>query len=135
MGIAISISDAAEMGTTNQTERPSSRDQLASWYAAALKEQAASGLSIAEFAAELGVSAATLYQWRRRLADAVDGSVATESSAPELIEVVLGGSQRVPRGPSPASLTVRLPGSREIEIPSGFDAEALQRVVRALESC
>ena len=47
--------------------RPRTREELAGWYSAVLEEQASSGLSIAEYADELGVTATTLYQWRRRL--------------------------------------------------------------------
>ena len=47
--------------------RPTGRAGLTAWYAAALAHQARSGLSVAEFARQLGASAATLYEWRRRL--------------------------------------------------------------------
>lgn len=90
---------------------------------------------MAEFADELGVSAATLYQWRRRLADNGERSAVTESSEPKLIEVLL--ADRLPSAPpsAPASFTVWLTGSRSVEVPADFDAEALQRIVRTLESC
>ena len=39
------------------SHRPRSREKLAGWYAAALDDQASSGLSVAEYAAELGVTA------------------------------------------------------------------------------
>ena len=123
------------MRRPNLTERPTSRDLLASWYAAALEEQVTSGLSMAEFADELGVSAATLYQWRRRLANSDDRSVIADNSEPELIEVLLGNPQRGPSRRSSMCFTVQLTNSRSIDVPSDFDADTLQRVVRALESC
>jgi transposase-like protein len=43
------------------------RDGLASHYADLLSKQEASHLSMREFAAQHGVSACTLYQWKRRL--------------------------------------------------------------------
>ena len=50
--------------------RPTSRRDLASWYARALEAQRASGLSVADYAMRIGVSAPTLYLWRRRLGGA-----------------------------------------------------------------
>jgi transcriptional regulator with XRE-family HTH domain len=48
------------------TVRPQSRDELTAWYTAALEDQARSGQSMADYAEDLGVAPATLYQWKRR---------------------------------------------------------------------
>jgi hypothetical protein len=50
------------MTEVDLTDRPRSRRDLARWYAAALKEQESSGLSMAAYAKELGIAAVTLYQ-------------------------------------------------------------------------
>ena len=64
-------------------ERPRSRDELEAWYGAALDDQATSGLSVAEYAEGIGVTAATLYQWRRRLgADSDDRSDSAQPARP-----------------------------------------------------
>ena len=81
--------------------------------------------------AQLGVTAATLYQWRRRLA--CDGDGDHEGLPANLVEVTLARST-----PSVAEhrLLVRIgDGRRSIEVPRGFDAADLQRLVAALESC
>ena len=54
--------------------RSGSRAGLVEHYRALLEEQAQSELSVTEFAAEVGVSAGTLYAWRRRLADSAGAS-------------------------------------------------------------
>ena len=112
-------------------QRPTSREELADWYATALAAQASSGLSVSAYAAQLGVTAATLYQWRRRLACEGDGD--HEGLPANLVEVTLARST-----PSVAEhrLLVRIgDGRRSIEVPRGFDAADLQRLVTALESC
>ena len=114
------------------TERPRNRGELAQWYAAALAQQEDSGVSVAVFAEELGVTAATLYQWRRRLA-AGDSRLPVARSGPVgLIEVT------VDRGVSSSSadpFVVRLGPHRGIEVPRSFDASDLRRLVAVLESC
>ena len=109
--------------------RPAGRDALAAWYAEALDVQRASGLSVAEFAPRIGVSAPTFYAWRRRLAAA-----APRELPAQLVELT------VARGSSPAAATgpmvVQLcAGRRSIEVPAGFDGAELQRLVAAIESC
>ena len=108
--------------------RPSSRNELAAWYSAALDAQVASGLSVAAYAERIGVSVPTLYQWRRRLGSPTHGT----ERGPELIEVSLtgAGSRRVD------GLVVRVcDGRRSIEVPRGFDGDDLRRVIEVLESC
>jgi hypothetical protein len=109
--------------------RPAGRDELAAWYAEALEVQAASGLSVAEFAGRIGVSVPTFYAWRRRL-----GSSAPRELPAKLVELT------VTRGASGATaagaMVVRLcTGRRSIEVPAGFDDAELRRLVATLESC
>lgn len=111
-------------------ERPTSRVELASWYSSILEQQAASGLSVVEFAEQAGLSAWTLYDWRRRLSS----PVATDSppSAAKLIEVRLAQ----PEPGAAAGMVVRVgDGGRSIVVPSGFDSDELRRLLSVLESC
>ena len=109
--------------------RPRDRQGLSEWYAAALEDQATSGLSVADYAFEIGVTAATLYQWRRRLSEEGTGPARRGSG---LVEVM------VKPGALASSWTyvVRIGcGGRSIEVPRGFDGDELQRLVTLLESC
>jgi len=108
--------------------RPSSRGELATWYSAVLEQQATSGLSVTDFAEEVGVSPCTLYQWRRRLSAAIPN----ELPPPQLIEVAIAR----PESSSDSGLVVRLgDGRRSIAVPAGFDGDELRRLVTALEKC
>jgi hypothetical protein len=111
-------------------ERPLGREELSRWYATALAAQASSGLSMADYAVEIGVTAATLYQWRRRLSSRVVASQG--GGGPRLVEVTVA-----PDGVGAADpLVVRVAGGRRtIEVPRGFDSEDLRRLVTVLESC
>lgn len=109
-------------------ERPRSREELAAWYSTALDAQPASGLSVADYAARIGVSVPTLYQWRRRLASQTRGG----RDRAQLVEVTVAR-------PAPSAggrMVVRVcDGRRGIEVPLGFDGDELRRLVAALESC
>ena len=112
------------------TRRPRSREELASWYAEALDDQACSGLSMTEYAEELGVSAATLYQWRRRLLSDDRDSGRAESFG--LVEVTV---ERDVEGREDGAFVVHLHRDRRVDVPRGFDSAELRRLVMALESC
>lgn len=107
-------------------ERPSRRDDLAAWYRAALELQAESGLSMVEFASRAGVSAWTLYDWRRRLAAPEVGDV-----PPHLVEVDVVSPVPSGRG----HLAVHLRSGHRIEVPADFDDSGLRRLIGVLESC
>lgn len=115
-------------------ERPASRSELAGWYAEVLEQQATSGLSVTDYAAVAGVSAWTLYQWRRRLAPvAPAGRKCDRATTPRLIEVSIA---RPPARSTVSDLVVRVcEGRRSIAVPCGFNDEDLRRLVLVLESC
>ena len=113
------------------TVRPQSRDELAGWYAAALEDQAGSGLSMADYADELGVTAATLYQWRRRLS-ADDAAEFETPGSLGLVEVAIEGR---PSAGAVGPIVVRLGHGRCVELPRRFDDDDLIRLLEILESC
>ena len=90
-------------------------------------------MSVAAFASRIGVAVSTLYQWRRRLHDS---RIRVGRSGPQFLEV----AKATPSTPMPPSslpvLVVRLCADRRtIEVPPGFDAGELRRVIEAIESC
>ena len=118
-------------------ERPTGRAGLSQWYSAALAAQKRSGLTLEEYARQLGVTATTLYQWRRRLSGGGggrSGSKATEPG-PRLVELVVNRADAKTAGDLAMCAIVRLGGSRSIEVPRGFDSDDLRRLVTLLESC
>ena len=120
------------MADIDLTERPQSREDLAQWYAAALAEQESSGVSVAEFAEVLGVTATTLYQWRRRLAA---GSHRQRQAGPAPIGLVEVTVDRDVTAGDADPFVVRLGSDRGIEVPRSFDESDLRRLIAVLESC
>lgn len=103
---------------------------MPSWYSSLLEQQAASGLSVYQFAERAGMSPWTLYEWRRRLSGSTDSG--PEAAAPKLVEVAITRSEPV----TVAWMVVRLgDGRRSITVPPGFDSDELRRLVAVLESC
>ena len=122
------------MQNTDQKGRPQSRDALAGWYAAALKEQACSGLSMAEYADELGVASTTLYQWKRRLCVEDHAEFETPASF-GLVEVSVEDRSSARSSDDAGHLVVRVGEGRCVEVPPRFDDAELMRLITVLESC
>jgi transposase-like protein len=85
-------------------------------------EQRSSGLGAAAFCRRHGISAVSLYAWRRRLAQAAGAGVFVEAKVVD---------------PSPAesagAIEVCLRGGRRLRVGGGFDARVLSELVRVLE--
>lgn len=94
---------------------------------ALLAEQEKSGLSVARFARERGISAWSLYEWRRRLRK--EGGRGARRSQ-RFVQVRVVGE---PAGPS--TIAVELPAGARVHVPRGFDEDELRRLLGVLESC
>ena len=103
-----------------------------------------SGLSAAEFAAELGINARTLTYWKwvlgreargdkrvwparkgRRARKAV-GAGTTSRATPPFVEVSAASADE--------RFELELSGGRRLRVPKGFDDEALRRLLGVLEA-
>jgi transposase-like protein len=120
------------MTTIHAESRPTSRSELSAWYRSALADQVGSGLSVAEYAEEIGVTPATLYSWRRRLESAPSPKPRREAPGLVRVQVRHGAELSAARA---EALVVRVGRSRSIEVPAGFDADELARVIEVLETC
>lgn len=97
-----------------------------------------SGLTLKEFAAEIGVNANTLAGWRWRLGN--EGGGAGASRVPRFLEIV--ATRDGERSATPASamqpaaepFELVLSGGWRVRIPVQFDGPALRRLVDALEA-
>ena len=90
-----------------------------------LAEQEASGLNVAAFARERGVSAWTLYDGKRRLRKRKAGA-----KAGDFVQVHVRPVQA-----APSSLEVELEGGMRVRVPAGFDEVELRRLLGVLASC
>ena len=103
------------------------RREREAYYEGLLDEQEESGLSVAAFAEETGLSAATLYSWRRRL-----GRAARRGGATALVEVCVSDDAGVRE--APGRMAVAVAGAR-IELDANFDESALERLLGVLGRC
>lgn len=90
-------------------------------------EQAASGLSQADFCRSRGLSLATLARYRRRGRES--GGQISADGRWLAVEVTGGGAA----GGSPSGLAVALGAGRRIEVGRGFDAPTLVALLHVLE--
>lgn len=120
------------MRIRQNARRPKTRDELAGWYEELLREQRTRGASISEVAAQAGVTPTTLYAWRRRLR-AGQGKESTPRTGGLVRVRVQQGDQE--RRPTPPPLVVRLADGRSVEVPHGFDADELRRLLDAVSQC
>jgi transposase-like protein len=81
-----------------------------------LAAQADSGLSIAAFAAEVGLDPQRLYVWRRRFA--------AEGGAPTFVELARPAGDR---------MEVVLRSGHVVRVPDAFEPESLKRLLEVLE--
>ena len=94
----------------------------------------ASGLSANEFAAELGVNAATLAQWKYRLAAESRAARPSETAlAPAALSFVEVNAEAQPVAPerpaAQSTFDLVLLNGITVRVPSQFDAVALRRLV------
>ena len=104
------------------------RREREAYYEELLDEQEESGLSVAAFAEEAGLSAATLYSWRRRL-----GRAATRGGTAGLVEVCVSDIAAIRE--APGRIVVAVAGGTRIELDADFDESALERLLGVLARC
>jgi len=122
------------MSTFTWSPRPTNRNELSAWYESVLLEQERTGLSVTEAAEEVGVTPVTLYAWRRRLRGWIDNEENEADEAPtQLIRVHLRTNEEAERTSMP--FVLRLGGDRVVEVPSGFDAKELARLIEVVSEC
>jgi len=115
------------------SSRPRNRKELPTWYQSVLEAQRLSGLSMRAYASQLGVTPATLYQWKRRLALGDQGGAALPAGT-GLVELALAE----PRGADEVSASryvVHLGKDRSIEIANDFDPVTLGRLIQVVSRC
>ena len=90
-----------------------------------------SGLRANEFAAELGVNAATLAQWKYRLAAEARAERPSPTMTTEPVRFVEVKATAEPAALAVAKSTfeIVLPSGITVRVPSQFDATALRRLV------
>lgn len=88
-----------------------------------LRRQAASGMTVLAFCKREGVSTASFYHWRRRLAEE-DRSREAASERPAFLPVTVAAE------PSPC-IEILLPAEVTIRVPDGADRQTIADVLSA----
>lgn len=92
---------------------------------AALVEQAASGLSLSDFARREGIVAGRLYRWRRELGEKLEHSTAASPPQPAVIEL-RANTRAVER------VEVMLASGVTLRVAETIEPAALARLIAAL---
>ena len=87
--------------------------------------QRASGLTVAAYCRERGITEGAFYAWKRRLRSPARPN---RSPAPAFVEV------KPPKASAPGAIEICLHGERRLLVRRGFDRDLLIELVRALES-
>lgn len=113
--------------------RPARRVDQAAWYSELLTYADQNDLSSSELASLAGLSLGTIYNWKRRLAQAAPDLDFSGIPPQRLVRVQVAPSS----GPrvEPRHFELRLSRGRSILVPPGFDQGALVSLVEVLERC
>ena len=113
-------------------------------WAKRMERLADSGLTLKEFAAEIGVNANTLAGWRWRIqSEAKRAAVGERPGSPPFLEIVAAPREEIRAGSSETGAAERgraepfelvLRGGQTVRVPVQFDPAALRRLVDALEA-
>lgn len=95
-----------------------------------MAERESSGETWRSIAERTGLNYATLTGWVWRLGRGAERRASKSAARSAFVELIAKGE---PAGSSPLELVLR--GDRCVRVPCDFDAVALTRLVRALESC
>ena len=102
-------------------------------------ELARSGLTVSEFATEVGIHSTTLYRWRRVAEEIGEGTAQVNGRASGgaehpfvRVHVVDEVDRSRGTGPQATSLTLRHVSGWSVEVPKNFDSGALARVLAAV---
>lgn len=85
-------------------------------------------MSVGEFARRRGVSVATLYWWRSQLSRR-----GRRGRTTKLVAVEVVGSKEDDPSNGDRGFELELAGGRRLHVPRHFDAEALSRLIAAVE--
>jgi len=87
-------------------------------------EQQRSGLTVAAFCQERGISQGSFYAWKKRLRPV---AAARPAVPPRFVELQVAGT------PPPAEIEIELASQRRVLVRPGFDPDLLLAVLRTLE--
>jgi hypothetical protein len=104
----------------NKSQRPGAEE-----WRQIIDGQQTSGLTVAAYCLERGITQGSFYTWKRRLRSPAK---ATRLPKPAFVEL------KPPSAKTPATIEICLRGERRLLVRRGFDRDVVIELVRALES-
>jgi transposase-like protein len=106
-------------------------DERRRYWSEVIRDQKASGLSISAFCRQRGVSTASFYNWRRKLAEHEQqrSDESSETTAAKFVPIEISAPPAVAR----AGCEVVLPDGCRIIVPTQCDADWLGEILAALQ--
>jgi len=119
------------MSKSNTNERPKSRAARSAWYASIIEEQERDGISVTEAAQAAGITAVTLYRWKKLLSSQC---LLDPSPTQGLVRVQVEAAESR-QALSANSMLLHLRQDRSIVVALGFDSGELTRLIEVCEAC
>jgi hypothetical protein len=119
-------------GVVESGHKPLKEDAALRW-GKLLEDQRDSGLSVSAYCRERGLSAASLFAWRRRLGLGPPQRLRRGAEHFKPVKLVAESKPRSADDQDPVAIELRLPGERRLIVRRGFDRELLLDLLDALE--
>ena len=116
--------------SVEQSEQKPKKETAAARWRKLIEQQRESGLAVSAYCRERGISAASMFAWKRRLRPGSERPVAATFKRVKVVPETLGRSTDHPD----TAIELRLRGGRHLIVRPGFDHQLLAELVEALES-
>jgi len=132
--------------SVEETEQKPAKENAAARWRKLIEQQRESGLPVSAYCRERGISAASMFAWKRRLRPAGALPVGQTFKSVKVVSETLGRSTEQPDGaielPAASFVELRVCGGRcggrsperHVIVRRGFDRQLLIELVQALES-
>jgi hypothetical protein len=116
-----------------QWEQKPAKETAATRWRKLLEQQRQSGLGVSAYCRERGLSAASMFAWKRRLRPGGERPVAQAFKPVKVVPETLGPSTEQSEPSDLPAIELRLRDGHHLMVRRGFDRQLLLEVIEALE--